>query len=46
MRGGGPPPLFKIFVADHPFTYYILDMKENAVIFNGRFKKPETKSSN
>ncbi len=40
--GGGnppPPPPPKIFNADHPFIFLILDERTNAILFTGRFVK-------
>jgi serpin B len=41
--GGGanspPPPPPKIFNANHPFTFLIIDNRTNAILFAGRFAK-------
>jgi serpin B len=34
-----PPPPPKIFNADHPFIFLIVDNRNNAIIFTGRFVK-------
>lgn len=33
-----PPP--KIFRAEHPFIYYIIDNQTRTILFNGRIKNP------
>lgn len=33
-----PPADKKIFNADHPFLFYIVDVEESNVVFSGRFK--------
>lgn len=37
--GGEPsaPPRPKIFTADHPFIFFIIDKRTNAILFSGRF---------
>ena len=35
--GGDPPPVPKIFNANHPFAFLIIDNRTNAIIFIGRF---------
>jgi serpin B len=37
----GPTPEPKVFKADHPFIFMILDNKTKAIIFIGRYVKPE-----
>ena len=34
-----PPPPPKIFNADHPFIFFIIDNRTNAILFTGRFVK-------
>ena len=38
---GGPMPKPKIFKADHPFTFMIIDNKTKGIIFIGRYVQPE-----
>jgi serpin B len=38
---GGPMPKPKIFKADHPFTFIIIDNKTKGIIFIGRYVRPE-----
>lgn len=38
---GGPMPKPKIFKADHPFTFMIIDNKTKGIIFIGRYVRPE-----
>ncbi len=38
---GGPMPKPKIFKADHPFTFMIIDNKTRGIIFIGRYVQPE-----
>jgi serpin B len=38
---GGSMPKPKIFKADHPFTFMIIDNKTKGIIFIGRYARPE-----
>ncbi|NQU80295.1 MAG: hypothetical protein HQ543_02100 [Bacteroidetes bacterium] len=38
---GGPMPKPKIFRADHPFIFMILDNKTKGIICMGRYAKPK-----
>ena len=38
---GGPLPKPKIFKADHPFIFMIVDNKTKGIIFMGKFVRPE-----
>jgi serpin B len=38
--GGGPPPGMFKFVADHPFTFFIMEERPGVIIFVGRVLDP------
>jgi serpin B len=37
---GNGQPSYKIFKADHPFVFFIIDNKTRAILFMGRFVEP------
>ena len=38
---GSPPPIPKVFRADHPFLFFIWDRKTSNVFFSGRLLDPK-----
>lgn len=40
MYGAGPPSGPVLFVADHPFQFFIYDVKEDLILFEGRVGAP------
>jgi len=39
VRGAGRPS-YKVFKADHPFVFFVIDNRSRAIIFMGRYIKP------
>jgi len=40
MITGGKPTSYKVFTADHPFVFIIIDNRTKAIIFMGRYVEP------
>lgn len=40
IRITGGPPAYKVFKADHPFVFFIMDNRTNTILFLGRYLRP------